>query len=117
MIKLLNALNAWATPDFERILKNEIQTIDFKLLPLQEGLSQSSYVSDSNISVMILNVMETTDSIHAKTGIFYAGIIAGSCCADDPTPVCEQTEYCEVMFEINKNSAETTATLLIDQHT
>lgn len=114
MIKLTNALKAWKTPDFERILKDEIQNIDVALLPLQEGLSLSSYVSGSDISTVILNVTETPDVIRAKTGIFYAGINAGSCCADDPTPVCEQTEYCEVQFDIDKKSAETTATLLKD---
>jgi hypothetical protein len=114
MIKLTNALKAWKTPDFERVLKDEIQHIDVTLLPLQEGLSLSSYVSGSDISAVILNVSETSDVIRAKTGIFYAGINTGSCCADDPTPLCEQTEYCEVQFDIDKTSAEATATLLKD---
>jgi len=81
---------------------------------LQAGLSQSSYVSDANINVLILNVTDTNDDILAKTGIFYAGVIAGSCCADDPTPMSEQTEYCEVLFNINKLTAKTTVALLKD---
>lgn len=109
-------MKAWKTPDFESILKNEIQKLDKALLPLQEGLSLSSYVSDSNISTVILNVTETPDTIRAKTGIFYAGINSGSCCADDPTPVCEQTEYCEVQFDIDKKTAEAMVKLLKDQH-
>ena len=112
MIKLLKALNAWKTPDFESVLKEEIQKTDLALLPLQQGLSQSSYVSGSDISAVILKVSETPDLIRAKTGIFYAGIIAGSCCSDDPTPVCEETEYCEVQFDIDKKTGEATATLL-----
>lgn len=116
MIRLLDALKAWKTPDFERVLKDEIQKIDVALLPLQEGLSLSSYVSGSDISAVILNVTETPDVIRAKTGVFYAGINAGSCCADDPTPLCEQTEYCEVQFDIDKRTAETAVTLLKDQH-
>jgi len=115
MIKLPDALKAWGTPDFESVLKAEIRNIDAELLPLQEGLSQSSYVSDADISVVILKVSETFALIRAKTGIFYAGIIAGSCCADDPTPVGEQTEYCEVQFDIDKKTAEATVTLLKDQ--
>ena len=115
MIKLINALQAWRTPEFENILKHEIQNLDAELLPLQAGLSQSSYVGDAAISVVILRVTETSDLIRAKTGIFYAGIIAGSCCADDPTPVCEQTEYCEVQFDIDKRTAETKVFLLQDQ--
>lgn len=112
LIKLPDTLNAWATPDFERILKREIQQLDVGLLPLQAGLSQTSYVTDAAISVVALNVSETADLIRVKTGVFYAGIIAGSCCADDPTPVCEQTEYCEVVFEINKSTAEATVALV-----
>ena len=112
MIKLLNALAAWGTPDFENALKEEIHKIDTELLPLQEGLSQSSHVSEGDFSVVILNVTETENVIRAKTGIIYAGIIAGSCCADDPTPMSDQTEYCEVQFEINKMTAETTVTIL-----
>ena len=115
MIKLPNALKFWDTPDFNGVLKNEIQNIDLRLLPLQDGLAQTSYVSNADIGVLILSVTETANLIRAKTGIFYAGIIAGSCCADDPTPVCEQTEYCEVQFDIDKTTAETTVTLLKDQ--
>lgn len=112
MIKLANALNAWETPEFESRLKDEIQNLDPELLPLQKGLSQSSYVGDADIEVVVLNVSATTHVIHAKIGIFYAGIIAGSCCADDPTPVCEQNEYCEVQLDIDKETAEATIRLL-----
>ena len=112
MIKLVNALKAWGTPDFERALKGDIRLLDVELLPLQKGLSQSSYVSDADIEVVVLNVSETSNVIRAKIGIFYAGIIAGSCCSDDPTPVCEQNEYCEVEFEIDKATASATARLL-----
>lgn len=115
MIELVNALKAWKTPDFERVLKDEIQKLDKALLPLQEGLSLSNYVSGSEISAVILKITETPDAIRVKTGIFYAGINSGSCCADDPTPVCEQTEYCEVLFDIDKKTAEATVSLLKDQ--
>ena len=111
MLKLTDSLEAWGTPDFETALKEEIQKLDYAMLPLQEGLSQSSHASDAKISVIILKVSEAPDSIRVKTGVFYAGIIAGSCCADDPTPVTENTEYCEVLFAINKTTAETVVTL------
>lgn len=112
MLKLKNALKALGTPDFEKALKEDIQLLESGVLPLQQGLSLSSHVADAKISVIVLNTTESTESIRAKTGIFYAGIIAGSCCADDPTPVSENTEYCELLFEINKITAETVVTLL-----
>lgn len=86
--------------------------MDPALLPLQQGLSLSSYVGKSPVSAIILNTTEKTDSIQIKTGIFYTGIIAGCSCSDDPSPTDEQNEYCEVQFTINKDTAETTVTLL-----
>jgi len=112
VIKLIRSLEAWGTPDFENTLQEEIQKIETDILPLQKGLSQSSYVSDTDISVLILNISETVHDILAKIGIYYTGVIAGSCCADDPTPMSEQNEYCEVQFNINKLTAETTMSLL-----
>ncbi len=112
MIKFKNALKVWETMDFEAVLKDEILKLKPEQLPLQQGLSQSSHVSDGKISVVVLNVTEAEDKISIKTGIFYAGVIAGSCCADDPTPMDEQPEYCEVQFDINKTTAETIATLI-----
>jgi len=84
-------------------------------LPLQQGLTQSSYVSESNFTVVILNACDTVNNIYVKAGIFFAGVNAGSCCADDPTPLNEQTEYCEIQFVINKSTAEATIKLLQDQ--
>ncbi|VAW72189.1 hypothetical protein MNBD_GAMMA12-2065 [hydrothermal vent metagenome] len=112
MIKLTRTLKAWGTGTFRSVLLDEIGSIEHKYLPLQEGLSLSSYVSDFGISVLLLKITETSSDIIAKIGIFYAGVIVGSCCADDPTPVCEQTEYCEVQFNIKKITAEATIVLL-----
>ena len=112
VIKFINTLKALGSPDFDSVLKQEIQCLDHTELPLQQALQQSSYVSDSDISVMINKITETQQLIRVETGIIYAGVIAGSCCSDDPTPICEQTEFCDVLFEINKNSAETKISLI-----
>lgn len=112
MIKLANSVQAWGTAEFEQVLKDELKQLDPGLLPLQEGLSQTSYVTSGAIDAVVLNSTENADSIYVKVGIFYGGVIAGSCCADDPTPVEEQTEYCELQLAINKTTAEATMTLL-----
>ena len=114
MIQLTNVLNAWETPVFADILKGAIEQLDAEMLPLQQGLSQSSYTTGANRSVIVLNVTDKEDFIRAKTSIFYTGIIAGCSCADDPTPIGELTEYCEVQFDIDKRTAETTVTLLTE---
>ena len=110
MIQLANTLDAWGTPDFSDRLKAEIENLDINLLPLQQELSSSSYVTSKNIEVMILGAGETEGLIKAKAGIFYSGIIAGCNCADDPTPVDEINEYCEVVIDIDKSSGEATIT-------
>ena len=111
-MKLPKTLHSWGQADFKKILKDEIQSVDPTLLPLQQGLSRSSYVSDSALSVVVLNVTEETNFIRVKAGIFYTGIIAGCSCSDDPSPTDEQNEYCELQFSINKDTAETGIKLL-----
>lgn len=112
MPALPNALSVWGTPRFEEVLKSEIEQLETDQLPLQQGLSISSHVANSGFTALILNVSEDPGFIHAKAGIFYSGIIAGCSCADDPTPMSEQNEYCEVMLSINRSTAETAVTLL-----
>ncbi len=114
MIRLTKALDAWGTPDFAGILKQEVAHLDAGQLPLQQGLSTASYVTDGKLDVMIISASEEAGCIRVKAGIFYAGIIAGCSCADDPTPVDELSQYCEVQLDISKATAETTVALLKD---
>jgi hypothetical protein len=114
MIRLTKSLNAWGTPAFGEVLKDEMEHLDAALLPLQQGLARGNYVSDGNFSVMILRVAQDPEAIHVTAGIFYSGIIAGCTCADDPTPGGEESEYCEVRFDIDRKNAETTVSLLPD---
>ncbi|MEQ1592802.1 MAG: hypothetical protein ABL892_10485 [Thiobacillaceae bacterium] len=108
MMRLPHSLSAWGTPVFQNIFKHEAGQIETRLLPLQQALSVSSHVADSGFSVMVLSVSDDADFIRVKAGILYAGIIAGCSCADDPTPISEQPEYCEVLFSIDKQTAEVT---------
>lgn len=112
MLHLTHSLKVWGTPAFPDVLKRELERLPASALPLQQGLSQSSVVSDSPVEVMIINVAEAGDEIWVKTGIFYRGVIAGCNCADDPTPVDELSEYCVVQVSINKNTAAAEVTLL-----
>ncbi len=114
MIRLVEVLNAWGTPEFSATLKAAIEGMDASQLPLQQGLATTSYAVDTRLKAMIISVSEERDFIRAKAGIFYSGIIAGCSCADDPTPVDEQHEYCEVQLDIDKRTAEARITLLPD---
>lgn len=112
MIKLVRSLQAWNTAGFEQVVKEEIQGLASGSLPLQQGLSQSSYVSENGFNVLFINAREEDDDIVVKVGIHYSGIIAGSCCADDPAPVDELAEYCELQFKINKLTAEASVSIV-----
>ncbi|MBE9541729.1 MAG: hypothetical protein IMF01_05370 [Proteobacteria bacterium] len=112
MARLTKSLDAWGMSNFKSVMKAEIEQLNAQCLPLQAGLSQGSYVSDGQFSAMILDVSENAEIIFANAGIFYTSIIAGRNCADDPSPIEEQTEYCEIQFEINKETAEATVKLL-----
>jgi hypothetical protein len=112
MIYFSKSVAAMGSPFFKETFKGEVESLDSQLLPLQQGLTLGSSVSDSKFSAMMISVSEEAEFIFAKAGIFYSSIIAGCNCADDPSPIDEQTEYCEVEFEINKETAEATVKLL-----
>lgn len=114
MIKLSQSISAWNTPAFEETLKQEVTQLDVKQLPLQQALTHSNHTNGDNRKVIVMSVAEDANLIRVKTGIFYTGIIAGCNCADDPSPVDEINEYCEMEFTIEKTTAETSVLLLND---
>jgi hypothetical protein len=107
MLRFEKARDAWGTPDFDDALKSEIERVFPDALPLQRALALTSQVADDPCKAMILGIADDAKAIRAKVGIFYSGIIAGCNCADDPTPVEALPEYCELLFEIDKATAET----------
>lgn len=113
-LQLPRALAAWNTPDFGATLKQEIEAAGAAALPLQQALSLSSHALDSGVSVMILGAGDTPAAIRARIGVFFSGIVAGCNCADDPTPVEAQHEYCEMELAIDRATAETAITLVAD---
>ena len=112
MIRLADSLEAWDTPAFNETLKAELEQLDGSQLPLQQGLTTASHALDNNLSALIIHSRDDGDFIRAKAGIFYTGIIAGCACADDPTPVNEETEYCLVQIDIDKATGEASVALL-----
>ena len=109
---LSKSIQAWQTPAFEQTLQTEIEALDARLLPLQQGLTQGSHALEDAFQVTIIQVTDNDACIRAKVGIFYRSIIAGCSCADDPTPVDELSEYCEVLVEIDKSTAESSIRLV-----
>jgi hypothetical protein len=114
VIYLEQSLAAWGTPAFNERFKAEAEGLSSALLPLQQGLRLSSSISSEPFSVMVIGLSEESGRIRIKAGIFYSGIIAGCSCSDDPTPQDVQAEYCVVEFAIDRETAETTVSLLFE---
>jgi hypothetical protein len=112
MLLLSHVLQAWDTPAFSETLKAEIEQLDVDTLPLQQGLLHSSYASAENTKAVIISFSETSGVIQVKAGVFYSGVIPGCNCADDPSPLEQYPEYCELQFDINMQTAETAVRLL-----
>ncbi len=114
MIRLEKSLAAWSTPAFKVTLKEEIEGLDPDLLPLQEGLSQSSHVVADQLAAIVLSTRETPEHLVVQVGLSYAGIIAGCNCSDDPTPMSEIEEYCVVDVRIDRHSGAAAVSLATD---
>lgn len=114
MVKLPESLKALDSPSFAEVFKNEVANLKAGSLPLQECITQGSFTNEGDVSVVVLSISKAPDVVSIKAGIFYSSVIAGCSCADDPTPVDELTEYCELLFDINRETSEVVISLLSD---
>jgi len=112
MICLTDAARSWGSEAFESVLKEELKNLGLSRLPLQQGLSSSSVALDDRLQVVLLSVGDDAEQILVRAGLFYTGIIAGCSCADDPSPVEEQSEHCEIAIEILKSTGAASIKLI-----
>lgn len=85
-----------------------------EVLPLQQGLSNSSAVADGPITVVVKEVVGLEGFIRARLGLLYQGVIGGCSCTDDPTPDNVINEYCEVRLDIDRATAEARVSLIAE---
>jgi len=111
-MQLDRVARAWGTPACRDVLKEELEQLGVEQLPLQQGLSQSSYACDDSLKAVIISMSEVSGVIHARAEIFYSGIIPGCSCADDPAPADEYAEHCTVQIAVDRQTAETVIKLL-----
>lgn len=111
MLRLPESLKAWPGPDFKATLKTEVERFAAQQLPLQQGLTQGSYVSDDGFQLSILSSTEQDGVIFTNAGVFFTGLLPGCSCADDPTPMNTYPEYCEITIRIDLRTAATNITL------
>lgn len=109
---MLELIQAWDTPEFVAVFKRLVANMTVEQLPLQQGLQASDFAVDKDLKVLVLNIESDEDTIKIKAGVFYQGMVSGCHCADDPSPQQTNTEYCELLFVINKQSGLAKVTLI-----
>lgn len=108
------SLAAWNTDGFRVTLCREVEALGPHRLPLQQGLAHSSAVGTAPLRIMVISESAAGNALFVRVGVFYTGVIAGCNCADDPTPVDEQNEYCILQIEIDRATAAIRVSLLPD---
>ena len=126
LIKLTDTLQTWqalsqqesftslANKAFKKVFVTEVEALSGHLLPLQAGLKWSSVSSPNDFKVLVYAITVKESTLEVKTSVFYKGLTAGCSCADDPTPLNEQVEHCELLFSIDKRSGLTEVQILED---
>ena len=72
-------------------------------LPLQARGMQNGLVDDADLSLTILQCLETREGLKIKAGVFFSEIIGGCSCGDEPAA---ENAYCEIWVCIQKKTAE-----------
>ncbi len=109
MTRFTKSLSQWGTEAFSKTLKQELETLESGVLPLNLATTQGGLVDDANICALINQVTDSTGDIQIKAGIFFNEIIAGCNCNDDPV---SDNTYCELLVIIDKTTAAANISLL-----
>jgi hypothetical protein len=111
MMQLHRSLRAYGSPAFAATLQRELADAGTDALGLQQALRTGNIVLEDDLGLMILRVDESPARLDLHLGLFFSSIVSGCACADDPTPVGRNTEYCEVDLEVDRTTAEARITL------
>jgi len=104
MTQLTQSLHQWGQPDFEHILKKELQQLHPDQLPLQQAVTEGGLVEDSPIEATIIRSEDDGAHIKVKAGIFFTEMVPSCSCGDEPQ---SKPVYCNINITINKQSGET----------
>jgi hypothetical protein len=111
LIILKRSAKSWGTELFTETFKQEVKELTLDDLPLQRALNLGSHALTDDLGIMINQAKQVNNTILVRAGVFFSSVIAGCNCADDPSPIDKQSEYCEMDFAIDQTSAETSILL------
>ena len=104
MHDLTRSLKAFNTPGFAAVLRGELAALGPDVLGLQQALTAGSAAQPEGIGIMILRHLETPGAIEVRAGVFFTSVLGGCACTDDPTPLTENAEYCEIDIRIDRRT-------------
>ncbi len=98
MASLGNSLRAWNTDAFAATLKADILGLGAGVLPLHEAAA-GGCIDEGNIGITVLGSRDSKTEIHVNVGVFFAEVIGGCSCGDEPAA---SNAYCELRVSIDK---------------
>jgi len=111
MIILSQSIKSFGTNQFHSDLKKELAAINKAELPLYQATTQGGLVDNQQVSISVLSSKEKIQIIEAKLSVFFDETVGGCSCGDPPMKV---NNYCEILLEINKQTAIANFVLLSD---
>jgi hypothetical protein len=100
--QLPQALAAFGSPAFASTLKQELLALDPARLPLESATQQGGVVDTTNLDLTVLGARDEGDRLEARIGVFFAEIVGGCSCGDEP--LCA-TAYGQLLVTIRKSDA------------
>jgi hypothetical protein len=113
VLVLPKTVAAWQSAQFVPVLKRELSA-QAAALPLQAGLRHTDRALTDEVQIVPLGAEARQAVLVVRVGVFFRGLQSGCGCADDPTPVEPQPEYCELELTIDRGTGETGVRLLED---
>ena len=111
MAELHDALRAWGTEAFAPLLKRAIEGLAPGTLPLDRATAHGGRADDRAITVTVIGATDAGTHVDARVGVFFAEVIAGCSCGDEPFAV---PAYCEMAVRIEKATGAAAITLIPD---
>ena len=103
MVRLDRCLRAWNTEDFGAVLKADLLDLGPGVLPLQQAAA-GGCIDEGDLGITLLGSHDSATEIHATVGVFFAEVIGGCSCGDEPSA---SNAYCELQVSIDKLSGRT----------
>lgn len=109
---LPNSLNDWSTDAYNRTIKNELQSLEQGILPLEKGLNEGGEVDDSDITVTVFESSDTEHQIQTKVTVFFSEMSGACSCAGDGPHAMHA--HCTMLVKIDKSTAEASFKVVYD---